>query len=477
MSEAGKQCGSLAGPDGSSTMINLHAAPVYDEPSPSLLHSLFFIEQVCLGLTAQISAMALLGWLFSGLRHSLPSVLLQISGPQALSALCCSLGFFLAEPDRSPTAQLPTWIFAGITLLLSISSIPFGNDRFLTTFSHIVPIIPIDGSIPSFKGGAPAQSAIAFALLAIVTVLVRAGTPFLQRLGNILKITICLLVVNLFWEFTLTAVGAVPLSQAKPVSLPTLACLLLLSFVAVLSGSELGVFRIYFGSSIGSRVARWLLPVLIFLQCFREAVRGRILLSPTGPLSFVAPVLTSIATVVLFALVWVIARRINRMENEIRDLTLRDGLTGLYNVKGFHLLGESALLSARRARMPFAVLFIDLDKLKEINDTHGHHIGSAALKETAKLLATSFRENDIIGRIGGDEFATAGQFTLDAITAIIQRLHAVTAARNPELQRRFPLSFSIGYAIASGNSSESLRDLIAKADMAMYQDKKSARSA
>jgi diguanylate cyclase (GGDEF)-like protein len=438
---------------------------------------MFFIEQVCLGLTAQIAAMALLGWLFPSLRHSLPSVLFQISGPQALSALCCCLGFFLAEPDRSATAQLPTWIFAGLTLLISVSSIPFGNDRFLTAISHIVHIFPIDGSIRSSNDGAPAQSAIAFALLAIVTVLVRAGTPFLHRIADILKITICLLVVHLFWEFTLTAVGAVTPSQAKPVSLPTLACLLLLSFVAVLSGSELGVFRIYFGSSIGSRVARWLLPVLIFLQCFREAVRARILLSPTGPLFFVAPVLTSIATVVLFALVWVIARRINRMENEIRDLTLRDGLTGLYNVKGFHLLGESALLSARRARMPFAVLFIDLDKLKEINDTHGHHIGSAALTETAKLLAASFREHDIIGRIGGDEFAVAGQFSMDAIASIVQRLHAITAARNPELQRRFPLSFSIGCAVASGETSESLRDLITKADKAMYQEKKSARRA
>jgi diguanylate cyclase (GGDEF)-like protein len=105
-------------------------------------------------------------------------------------------------------------------------------------------------------------------------------------------------------------------------------------------------------------------------------------------------------------LVWYI----KGMENEIHDLSLRDELTGLYNLRGFKILAVQALRLAQRSNAPFSVLFIDLDDLKRINDFHGHGVGSAALNETGELIKTTFRETDVIGRVGGDEFAVAGQF-------------------------------------------------------------------
>ncbi|MGA8043681.1 MAG: GGDEF domain-containing protein [Terracidiphilus sp.] len=369
------------------------------------------------------------------------------------------------------------WFYTGLTLLVSAVSIPLALSSFSATVPQQFQALSQDSLFDAAHGGSPIRSAVILGLLALVSVLMHVTAPFMNRIANILKIAICVLVTNLFWEFVLTGVGAFPGSHATPVSLQTLACLLLLSTAAVLRGSERGFLRIYLGSSIGSRVSRWLLPILIGLQAFREVVRTRALLGFAPPAFYITPILTTTATVVIFLLVFAIARRINRLESTIRDLTLRDGLTGLYNVKGFHLLGESALASARRGQFPFAVLFLDLDGLKEINDTHGHHIGSAALTETARLLASTFRESDIVGRIGGDEFAVAGLFDEDAVSSIVNRLQTVTARRNPELQRRFPLSFSIGYAVSDHHSNETLRELINKADKAMYEFKHAKRRA
>ncbi|MDE3162403.1 MAG: GGDEF domain-containing protein [Acidobacteriota bacterium] len=452
-------------------MKDLHTAPVFDEPSPRLLHSLFFAEQVCLALTVQIAAIALCAWVFPASQRFLPAALLHISPVQALCALFTAISFFLSEPTRSIRLRAIGWFCAALTLLLSGACIFLGYCLIPPGIAEYFPSLASGAALTALHGGDPLRSASVFALLAIISVLARSGATAANRIADVLKIAACLLVMNLFWEFTLNLVGALPANSPRSISPEKLVCLALLTYVAVLRESEFPLFRIYLGSSMGSRVARWLLPILIVLQWIREVIRARLTLHPIFLPFYSAPILASIASLVMVTLVLVIALRINRLENSIRDLTLRDGLTGLYNVKGFHLLAESALLNARRAQLPFSVLFIDLDGLKKINDTHGHHIGSAALTETAKLLANSFRENDIVGRIGGDEFAVAGQLDETALRTVIHRLQAITAARNPEIQRRFPLSFSIGYAVASLDNNESLRELIHRADMAMYREK------
>ena len=456
-------------------MTDTHTAPVYDEPSPRLLHSLFFVEQVCLALTVQIAAIALCAWLFPDSQRFLPSALLHISPVQAFCAFLTAMSFFLNEPTRSIRLRAIGWFCAGMTLLLAGACLFIGYCAIPPGFAKYLPSLASGPALTALHGGDPVRTAITFALLALISVLARVGAKVATRIADILKVAACLLVMDLFWEFTLKLVGALPAGNLHGISPELLLCLAMLTFAGTIRESEMPLFSIYLGSSMGSRVARWLLPILIFLQWAREVIRARLTLHPIVDPFISTPVLASIASLVMFTLVLVIALRINRLEHSIRDLTLRDGLTGLYNVKGFHLLAESSLLNARRAQLPFAVLFIDLDGLKKINDTHGHHIGSAALTETAKLLANSFRENDIVGRIGGDEFAVAGQLDETALRSIIDRLQAITAARNPEIQRRFPLSFSIGYAVATPDVNESLRELIHRADMAMYQEKSSSR--
>src|SRR5215510_9093069 len=102
-----------------------------------------------------------------------------------------------------------------------------------------------------------------------------------------------------------------------------------------------------------------------------------------------------------------LAQRVAELEqaqDSLRNLSLTDDLTGLYNRRGFFTLAEQHLKSARRARRQASLIYIDMDGLKTLNDTHGHEEGSNALREIANILRNTFRSSDIIARIGGNEF-------------------------------------------------------------------------
>jgi diguanylate cyclase (GGDEF)-like protein len=208
------------------------------------------------------------------------------------------------------------------------------------------------------------------------------------------------------------------------------------------------------------------------LPILREVGRAHLLQSLRMPVQYATAILTSITTMLSFVLLLILAWRINSMEMEIRDLSLRDALTGLYNLRGFHLLAEQLLRLAHRNELPFSVLFIDLDNLKQINDSYGHDAGSRFLVETGEILTATFRETDVLGRVGGDEFAVAGEFSQTAISIAAERLQAACALRNREPGRQFPLSFSVGFGSSVEHENESLKDLLAKADQAMYQEKR-----
>ncbi|MDD5223837.1 MAG: diguanylate cyclase [bacterium] len=160
------------------------------------------------------------------------------------------------------------------------------------------------------------------------------------------------------------------------------------------------------------------------------------------------------------------------LEEKLRELSLQDELTGLYNRRGFFTLAEQQLKIARRLDRKMFLLFADLDRMKWINDTLGHSEGDRALQEVANVLKETFRESDVIARIGGDEFVALLFESSDSGTEIYSlRLRdgfTVSKAResfNP------PLSISVGVAEYDPEHPVSLEDLLARADELMYEDK------
>lgn len=164
-----------------------------------------------------------------------------------------------------------------------------------------------------------------------------------------------------------------------------------------------------------------------------------------------------------------------RMEEEIRQLSLRDTLTGLLNRRGFLVTVEQIMKEALREQRHLSLVFLDTDGLKEINDVHGHDEGDRALVDTANVLSVTFRESDVIARLGGDEFAVCVMEAADpdfGRDRFLGRLEANIAAFRDRETRPYWLAMSWGVAVYDPASPRSLDELLAEADAAMYQQKR-----
>lgn len=159
-------------------------------------------------------------------------------------------------------------------------------------------------------------------------------------------------------------------------------------------------------------------------------------------------------------------------EDELKALLLVDQLTGLPNRRAFITLSEQALKLATRQERDVLMIFIDVDHLKHINDTHGHLVGDRALIDTARVLRESCREADLIARLGGDEFVALMTVDSDQTAELVcERIKSRVANHNREIDRGYELSLSLG-AKRSKAEGTMLADLLAQADTALYEQKR-----
>lgn len=160
--------------------------------------------------------------------------------------------------------------------------------------------------------------------------------------------------------------------------------------------------------------------------------------------------------------------------NENRHNSLFDGLTGLYNRRGFWELGEQQLRVAARINQPVLLFFIDVDKLKHTNDVYGHHAGDDLLIGLATVLKRTFRESDLIARIGGDEFTVLTMETgPDSNEVFFERLRANIEKKNKDASDALALSVTAGASRFSLHDSDTITSLIDRADKDMYSRKRS----
>jgi diguanylate cyclase (GGDEF)-like protein len=145
----------------------------------------------------------------------------------------------------------------------------------------------------------------------------------------------------------------------------------------------------------------------------------------------------------------------------------------VHNRRGFITLSEQQVKMAERTKKDILLFFADLDKMKLINDTLGHQEGDKALIELATILKEVFRQSDIIGRIGGDEFAIlAIDTTNETRETLINRLHNTLDDCNKTEGRNYQLSLSIGTAHYNPETPSTLDELMAQADTLMYEEKR-----
>lgn len=164
-------------------------------------------------------------------------------------------------------------------------------------------------------------------------------------------------------------------------------------------------------------------------------------------------------------------------EEMIRALSITDQLTGLFNRRGFTTLAEQQLRIAERTGNGIVLLFADVDDLKTINDKLGHNSGDEAIVEAANVLKEVFRKMDIIARMGGDEFAVlAPDASLEYSDMIKNRLQDQLDIHNARASRNYNLSLSIGMVYHNPSTPSTLDELISRADLLMYEQKRSKTS-
>jgi diguanylate cyclase (GGDEF)-like protein/PAS domain S-box-containing protein len=162
---------------------------------------------------------------------------------------------------------------------------------------------------------------------------------------------------------------------------------------------------------------------------------------------------------------------------KLEHLASHDALTGLLNRRAFEIELERAVAFAKRYELETALLIVDIDHFKLINDTYGHRTGDAALRRLSELMRTRLRQTDVIGRLGGDEFAIIlpGVETGQARRVAEEILEVVRTDRAIAINGDVvPLTASAGIArIGTGDASPG--ELLAETDYALYQAKQAGR--
>jgi len=169
---------------------------------------------------------------------------------------------------------------------------------------------------------------------------------------------------------------------------------------------------------------------------------------------------------------WLVGSIRNTLLRESR-LAREDALTELPNRREFLERGHQAFAQAQRQGAPFAAVYIDLDRFKEVNDTLGHEIGDQLLRSVAAAMRAHVRATDVPGRLGGDEFALLlPNMKTDAVQVYVEKLRrALLDAMQAE---RWPVTFSIGVA-SYRTTPQDFDALLKQTDELMYEVKRGSR--
>ena len=182
-----------------------------------------------------------------------------------------------------------------------------------------------------------------------------------------------------------------------------------------------------------------------------------------------------ICGVISFVVVRLTRMTIHSYQERVERMASTDKLTGLYNRQAFDLMFEAAVAEAGRDGTPFALLSLDLDHFKEINDTYGHQAGDAVLERTARILQAGVRSSDSVFRWGGEEFLVLlRKCPKDAAMLVGDKLRTslkltVTTHDGREIR------ITVSAGVADYHNDESGKDLIKRADQALYEAKRLGR--
>jgi diguanylate cyclase (GGDEF)-like protein len=405
-----------------------------DEPDLRVMAVLTRLEQPLLIAVALVSGAVLARWLLpASVTSALPG-LLQMKPTTAIGMLLAAGSLALSAPGGS---------LSELRLSKGASVAVFGLG--------LLALLTYAGAIPSSTGSwsllPSPQTSIAFALMGVCLFLVRHAKNRFSSLADICAIVLIAFLLFLLGGHLFRVVEFVGIDAGNLTSRQTLFCLFLLAFViAARQALGGGLFSILVNGGIGSRILRVVLPGILAAP-FALFVLIKYLddagILPTAQTRAIAtPV---IAVVVLGVVAWV-ARITNTLERQLRLQSVTDELTNVLNRRGFEAVADYAVRNARRVGSGLIVFYFDLDGLKRVNDSIGHDAGSLMIRRFAELLVATFRKNDVVARVGGDEFVVLAVGTSTTVVDMLDRLARSVAECNASGSVPGAIAYSVGHA-------------------------------
>ncbi len=429
------------------------------------------------GVTFAIGALVLLGW---GLDvRVLTTVIPGQVTMKPNTALCFVLSAIaLAVPDAASRRAAAVRVgclslvvaLAAATLVEYVCGTGLGIDQLL--FRE-----PMISSGTSHPGRMAPNSAVNFVLLGVSFLLARRPSQKAARVAQALTLGALLVTLLATLGYVYRAhvlVGLFSLNRMAVHAIVGFAALGVAMLVTTAERAWIGeILRTRSSRAVASRLlpAALVVPVSVgalVLAGFRDGLYDA---------AFAACLMAGAEVISFTLLTWLSVRALNAFEEE-KSVARIDALTGLRARRGFLIEATHMLEARRKARRGSLVLFVDLDGMKRVNDEHGHHVGDAALVEMAAVLRSVFRSTDVIARLGGDEFVIfCGAGTAAFGAAMVRRLHAKLDEVNTMPGRRYRLACSVGFEVADEGAQQSIDDLLARADAAMYEAKRAKRGA
>jgi diguanylate cyclase (GGDEF)-like protein len=482
-------------------------------PSARASRSLLF-SQVAAVLVMLVGVSVLGGWLFDvPVLKSVAPTLVSMVANTALCLLALGLALFLqgvapAKPKPSPLGPalaLCVAAIAGLTLLEYLGQRGFGIDQLLfvddtrtAATDHpgrMAPVTAISLVLCSVSLLLARRSGLASTLAVMVLFLATLSTTgYLFDVGALYQVigytsiavhtsvTLMLLSLGILASRPQHGVTAIILSDtaggetARRMLLLMPLLLVLLNWL-VLQGEQVKLYDGRFGlaiASVSSIAIACGVILLIARQLHASDLQRQLALTQLATLNSQLERIVTERTQALTVANQQLADEVNerkQAQEHVHRLSLTDELTGLLNRRGFNLLAGQALKTARRVVAELSLIYIDVDGLKRVNDSHGHQAGDSMIIDTAQLLKATFRESDLIARLGGDEFTilAVGGETLESMLARLQQ--AVTQFTKGSLSAP-PRSCSVGPVRCLPQEDKSLLELLADADALMYQQKR-----